>query len=103
ELVEDRTLLAHALQQLFPAAMRRVGARPHYGFPPETLERWAHDPQAIVLGARREGAIHAVSIFLTAGNQAEYHLNASDAEGRDMTAWLIWNGIERLRARGMSV
>jgi hypothetical protein len=100
-LIEDRGSLARSLQRLFPLAMDRVGARPHWRFSPETLERWATDPSSIVLGAQRDGAIEAVSIFVVAGDQAEFHINGCSEEGRDFAAWLIWQGIVRLKARGV--
>jgi len=100
-LVEDRSALSESLRRLFPLAMKRVGARPHYGFSPESLDRWAMEPSSVVLGARRNEAIEAVSVFVVAGHEAEYHINGSTERGRDLAAWLIWQAILRLQAEGV--
>jgi hypothetical protein len=101
-LVEDRQLLAAALIDLYPDTMRRVGARSHYGFSAETLRRWAGDPDSMVLGAELEGCIEAVILVLVAKCRAEYHICANTVRGRDLTAWLLQNCIERLRAQGVA-
>lgn len=100
-LIDDRSVLAESLKRLFPMAMERVDARPHYQFSPETLERWALDPSSIVLGASLENAVEAVSVFVVAGDEAEYHINACSERGRSLAAWLIWNAIVRLKANGV--
>jgi hypothetical protein len=100
-LVDDRRILADNLKRLYPLTMRRVGARQNYDFSPETLDRWVADPSALVLGAGQKGEIDAVSVFMVSGDQAEYHLNASSDEGRDLAAWLIWNAGIRLKAMGV--
>jgi len=101
-IVDDRARLSAALQELYPATMRRVEARPQYAFSAETLRGWAEDPSAVVLGAEHEGRIDAVSVFLVAGRYAEYHVNASTAHGRDSAAWLVHHAIHRLRDRGVT-
>jgi GNAT acetyltransferase-like protein len=100
-LIDDRSELSRSLRHLFPLAMERVGARPHYRFSPESLDRWAMDPLSVVLGARRDGAVEAVSVFAVAGDEAEYHINGSSERGRDLAAWLIWQAIGRLKAKGV--
>jgi hypothetical protein len=55
------------------------------------------------LGAQIGDSIEAVSLFSLAGDQAEYHINASSESGRDSAAWLIWNAITLLRDRGVNV
>lgn len=99
--VADRPRLATAMQELYPAAMRRVGASAAYDFAPGTLERWILDPSTVVVGAELGGSVEALSIFLVAGEHSEYHLNACTEEARDMTAWLIREAINVLRARGV--
>jgi hypothetical protein len=37
-----------------------------------------------------------------AGSHAEAHITGSSARGRDLVPWMIWHGIERLRARGVT-
>ena len=101
-LVEDRHLLTGALIDLYPATMRRAGARAHYDFSGETLRRWAGDPGSLLLGAHVEGSIQAIILLLVAGRCAEYHIGAATERGRELTAWLLKNGIERLRRRGVA-
>lgn len=98
----DRALLSENLRRLFPVAMKRVGARPHYSFPEQTLDRWVMSPDSLVLGASVNGGIEAVSVFLVAGEHAEYHLIGSSDRGRDLAAWLIWNAIVILKERGVN-
>jgi hypothetical protein len=100
-LVDDRPALSESLRQLFPTAMERVDARIHYHFSPQTLDRWALDPSSIVLGGSLANAIEAVSVFVVAGDEAEYHINGCTKRGRGLAAWLIWNAIVRLKAKGV--
>src|SRR5437762_7278964 len=92
-LVDDPSLLSKSLTTLFPASMARLGARGHYQFSAETLVRWAQAPEALIVGARADDSIEAVSVFLVAGDQAEYHINGCTERGRNYAAWLIWNAI----------
>lgn len=101
-LIDDKPLLVEALKRLYPPTMQRLGARPHYHFSAETLAAWALDPEALALGGRIDGSVEAVSLFLVSGNHAEYHLNASTEQGRDLTAWLIGNAVALLRERGVT-
>jgi GNAT acetyltransferase-like protein len=98
ELVEDRSELADRMRSLYPSTMQRVGARSGYDVAGESLDRWVLDPSSVVLGARVNGLVEAVSVFCVAGKHAEYHINASSPRGRELAAWLIWIAIERLRA-----
>lgn len=100
-LVDDRSVLIESLRRLYPPAMRRLKARPHYDFSPETLGRWALDPTSLILGARIGDAVEAVSLFCVAGDHAEYQVHASSDAGRELTAWLIWNASTRLRDSGV--
>jgi len=102
-LVEDQHLLTGALIDLYPATMRRVGADIHYLFSAATLCRWAENPANLLLGARVEGSIEAIVLLLVAGHRAEYHIGASTERGRELTAWLLKNGIEKLRDRGVTI
>lgn len=102
-LVPDRNVLLPSLKTLYPTTMQRVASPPHYHFSPETLEVWASDHTSLVLGARVAGSIEAVSLFLVSGTHAEYHLNASTEDGRDLAAWLIWNAVLILQAKKVPV
>lgn len=97
---DDRAALIEALVRLYPDSMRRRGAAPQFLFPAETLERWATSPGAMMLGAKLGDAIEAVYLCLVAGAWAEFHLFASTEAGRGLAAWLIWQGLPRLRDRG---
>lgn len=101
-LVEDRTALARAVIQLYPETMRRAGAGPHYSFSAATLDAWANDPGSLVIGAALESGIEAVGIFPVTGHRAEFHIGASSMAGRDLSAWLIWQAMARLRERGVA-
>ena len=101
ELVEDRSELARTMRSLYPLTMARVGARSHYDVDSKSLDRWVLDSSSVVLGARLGDRVEAVSVFCVAAHRAEYHINASSRRGRDLTAWLIWNAVERLRASGV--
>jgi hypothetical protein len=101
-LVEDRCVLVTALKRLYPEAMQRRGAAPHFFFAPETLERWACSHGAMILGARIGCSIEAVYLCLVAGRHAEFHLLACSESGRGLAAWVIWNGIQHLQDRGVT-
>ena len=83
--------------------MQRVGARPHYRFSAETLERWALDPNSLVLGAAIGESLESVTVFCVAGNHAEAHINGCTERGRELGAWLFWNGARRLSENGVDV
>lgn len=102
-LVDDRAQLARSLQALHPLTVRRTQASALYHFSAESLARWVADEDTVVLGARLDGSIEAVSLFSVAGGHAEYHLNASSERGRDLAAWLLWQAIRRLRERGVGM
>ena len=101
--MHDRSVLLPSLKTLYPTTMQRVASPLHYRFSPETLEVWATGPGSVLLGARVAGSIRAVSLFLVSGTHAEYHLNASTADGRHLAAWLIWNAVLILQAKKVSV
>lgn len=101
--VDDRRVLADNLKSLYPETMHRVGAGLQYDFSAETIERWVFDPSSVVLGASLGGSVEAVSIFCVAGSHAEYHVNGCTPQGRELAAWLIWEGIVRLCDRGVRV
>ena len=96
-LVDERPALAGRLKQLYPATMRRVGARPHYDLSPETLERLAYAPSSMILGVKVDGLVEIVGLFLIAGNNAEAHIMGTTERGREWAAWLYVKAFERLR------
>ena len=81
-LTYDRNVLLPSRKTLYPTTMQRVASPLHYRFSPETLDVWAAGPTSVLLEARVAGSIKAVSLFLVSGTHAEYHLNASTADGR---------------------
>jgi hypothetical protein len=101
-LVDDPASLTEALPRLYPQTLRRVGAAPYFAFSPQTLDCWARSPTAVILGARIGTSIEAVYLCLIAGLHAEFHILGSTDDGRGLAAWLIWNGIPRLRERGVT-
>jgi hypothetical protein len=102
-LLCDRSVLAEALKELYPSTMERLGAPARHRFAPTTLVEWACDPGSLVLGAGLGRTVEAVSVFLIAGEHAEYHLNASSEHGRELAAWLLWRAIVRLPRLGVRV
>jgi hypothetical protein len=95
-LVDDRETLARQLKHLYPDTMRRIHAPPHFRFSPETIARWAVDPESLLLGGAVENAIHGVCMFRIVGQYAEAHILGTSENGRTLLAWLIWKGTERL-------
>jgi len=102
ELVDDGAVLAARLVQLYPEAMRRVGAGAGVQFTATSLERWCEGPSSVVLGARVGDVIEAVAMFFVAGEEAEWHLIGSTERGRELGAWLVWSAGRRLREMGVT-
>lgn len=100
-VVEDRQALAEAMQHLYPLTMARSGASAHYQFSGATLACWTLDPGAIAIGAASDSQIEAVAVFPFVGERAEYHVGVADNDSREMTAWLLWQGMIRLRNAGV--
>ena len=99
---DDREALVAAVRRLYPLTWGRTGGWSAHDFSSESLERWARDPDAVLVGARRgQGEVEAVSLFTVAGEQAEYHLNGSTEDGRELAALLIVGGAARLREQGV--
>lgn len=103
ELVTGGGELRESLLRLYPAAMRRSGARDEYVVAPETLERWIADPSSVAVGARIDGEIGAVSLFSVAGKNAESHITVASPGARWASAWLVWKGSVHLRAEGVAL
>jgi hypothetical protein len=101
QLVEDPSVLAEGLKRLYPVKMRSVGALPHYYFSAETLDRWARDGEALILGASIDGCVETVYLFRVTGEHAECHLTGSSETGRGLVPWLLLFGVERLRRKGV--
>ena len=102
-LIDQKPVLAEALARLYPEAMRRLGAQPHYFFSEESLHRWVHNPASLVLGASLDDAIQAVCVFNIANGCAEAHIMGSTERGRSLLPWLIWQGATQLRQRGATI
>jgi hypothetical protein len=100
-LVEDRARLAEALVRLYPGAMARAGASAAYDRHPDTLRTLALSPDCLVLGAALEEEVEIAWVFPAAGARAENFLQAASPAGRGLAAWLYWQMMERLRARGV--
>jgi len=100
-LVEDRRVLARTLEDLYPSAIRRTGASDRYAFTTETLRRWATDPENLILGGRIDGTVQAVHLFACCAGYAEFQLSASTDYGRNLSAWMLWEAMVRLRAAGV--
>lgn len=100
-LEEERAVLADAFVRLYPPAMARLGASAAYDLPPDALRALALAPDALVLGAALGSELHAVTVFPASHGQAESFLTAGSAEGRELSAWLYAQFLERCRAMGV--
>ncbi len=101
--VDDRHRLAKAVIPLYRETMIRTDARIHYQYADETLQSWVHDPSNLVIGAELGERIEACAVFLVNGSRAEYHLGASSDSGRALQAWLLHEGMQRLRESGVTL
>jgi hypothetical protein len=100
QLTSDRTTLAAALVEMYPATMKRLGARvPELAA--DTIRALVFDPRNVVLGAVDGTVIRAVYLFVALRDVAECHLLANDPEGRHLTAFLLWHGAQALAQRGV--
>lgn len=98
-LETDRERLAEALVRLYPQAMQRLGGKVE--FSAETLRRWTHDADAVVLGAQLDGEIVGVHLGRALGGHADWHIAAMSERGRSLGAWLVWSAMEPLKDRGV--
>jgi len=102
-LVDDRRLLSHRFQELYPAAMRRLGASSHFVFSEETLRRWTLDKDSVILGAAVNQSVESIWIFRIAAPIAEASIMASTESGRYLSPWLICQAASRLRGLGVDL
>ena len=100
-LVEDREKLVGLISLLYGATMKRTGAASAYRLADATLRAMAGSREHLVLGAECGGEVIAIMVFPVSGERAEYHICASTVQGRDATAWLMWQAIVRLKAMGV--
>lgn len=100
-LIADRDAVADAMVALYPATMERRGAATYNWLAPLTISGWAKSSSCVALGAGVGNAIEAVVLFPFFGDRAEFRIGASTPAGRSLTAWLICEAIEHLRARGV--
>jgi hypothetical protein len=98
-VVSDKQVLRHALFELYPRTLERVGASEVYNFSRTTLEMLIDMPDALLLGAVCDDTIQAVSLFLTANGAADYFLNASAEEGKKYSRLLLGVAMSELQKR----
>ena len=98
-VVSDKQSLHHALFELYPQTLERVGASEVYYFSRTTLEMLIDMPDALAIGAACDGTVQAMSLFLTANGAADYFLNASSEEGKKYSRLLLWAGMTELQER----
>jgi hypothetical protein len=101
ELVDDGPEVRSAFVDLYPETMSRVGASNTYRFSRETMMALLSLPGTLVVGARRNNAIEAVSAFCATEFIADYSFNASTDEGRQHSAAIILRAVELLVDRGI--
>jgi GNAT acetyltransferase-like protein len=103
ELVTDREPLAAFVLAEHDAFFTARGAGSAYRLGSDTWRALFAAENVVLLGIRLAGRIVAVSIFGVAPGVAEYLFNVSVDDGRRFGAPLIWEGVRRLRARGLAV
>lgn len=97
----ERNEISDVLPTLYANAASRLNVTKPYRFSAETLRRWVAAPNVLALGARKGDQVVAVSLFATAGQYAEYLVNAATDEGRHCTAWLLMNAAVQLKKAGV--
>ncbi len=102
EIVENKSILIEPLINLYQETTSRVNASSTYLFSKRALNDLNNSEIAYTLGAKINGIIECVVIFLYKGNRAEYFINASSDIGRQATRTLIWEAIKRLKIKGVS-
>ena len=100
-ITDDKTEILKVLPALYKNTLARVGAASTYFFSEETLHNLCHYMNTIVLGGKIGGKINAVVIICFSGECAEYFINATDTEGRNLTRLLLWEGIKKVRSFGI--
>lgn len=100
-VTDDKAEILKVLPALYKDTLARVGAASNYFFSTETLKALVHDVNTIVLGGEIGGKMHAVVIICYSGECAEYFINATDVEGRNLTRLLLWEGMRKLRSLGI--
>ncbi len=101
ELVDDQTELRQVFLELYPQFAQRIGASAVYHFTVDGLSILLESPHVLLLGARKNNEIRAVSLFLHNADVGEYFLTALREDGGPHTRALIWEAIKRLKARGV--
>jgi CelD/BcsL family acetyltransferase involved in cellulose biosynthesis len=99
QIIDDKRALSESLKHLYPRAMQRRGATTI--FSSEALDQWARDPACLIIGAALNNAVVAVHLIFVAGVNAEWHVGVTTEIDRDLSAFVLWNAMERLRDRGV--
>lgn len=102
DVVWDQALLQPAFDSLYRDFVLRRGIGAAYRYGPDAIASLAGAPGAFFVGARgADGAIEAVTLFLSAGAWGESFLNAANETGRRHSRGLYWLGALRLKEAGV--
>jgi hypothetical protein len=102
EIIDNKSLLIEPLIDLYQKTTSRVNASSTYLFSKKTLRDLNQSEITYIIGVKINGTIECVVIFLYGSNWAEYFINASSDIGRQATRTLIWEGIKRLKFKGIT-
>lgn len=96
-------LPSDAFIELYYSTMKRVQAHGTYFFSTQTLRNLLQSPSTFAIGALNENNdLLCASLFITKGSSADYFINCSNEEGRDLTAALLNTAIKCLKNKGIS-
>lgn len=94
----DRAELAGFFLANYDDFFRRKGAEQFYRFSRETISFLLGLDDMIIVGARGDEGLEAVSVFACTKYVGEYLFNVSLPGGKDHTAALMWYGIKHLKS-----
>lgn len=100
-LVTDRERLTDFFVAHYPDFMARRQAAEVYQLRPESLRALCDSEHALLLGAQRDGALQAVSLFGHTEYAADFLFNVSLPGEEVYSAPLIWAAVRELKARGV--
>jgi hypothetical protein len=97
-LVLDRSAGADFFVSHYLDFVREKNAPSAYHFSEETLSFLTNLPNVLIVGARKDEKLVAVSVFGYTPDAGDFLFNVSVQEGRNYSAVLIWYGVQHLKA-----
>ena len=100
---KNRMRLVDAFMALYQENMAHRQASKIYDFSHKTLMSLINMPHSVCWGVEQDGAIIAVSIFISNGQEGVYFCNAATDEGRQYGKLLVWKSLEELQSQGITL